>query len=405
MNKRPRFALLSRLLAGCLPAGFAEACFAAGGFVPSTTSREGGDHVMVACQVATGESWFACSFALDAASASDGSPWLMIMPAGTFQLRDGRGPFSAGDQTAMRAIVERSRAYVGSTDMVVDYDHQTVFAAVPGVGGRAPAAGWIQAFEVRSDGIWAQVSWTDAARAAIRAGEYRYLSPVFMSAADSSVVNIINVALTNQPALDLAGAVSARASLQPSGAASMKKIAEILGLNADATEEQILVACRALKDGSDRIAVAAGVAAGTSAEAIATAVQTLRSTTTTAAASVDPAAFVPRAEFDALSTRLGEIEKSSAEDKATAAVDAAIAEGKVTPASRDWAMSYAAKDFEGFQTFAASAPVLVKPGAVAARTAAAASGKGDKLTEDELQVCKALGIKPEDFQKTRKIEA
>ncbi len=51
------------------------------------------------------------------------------------------------------------------------------FSAVPGVGGTAPAAGWIKRLEARPDGIWAAVAWTEAAQARIRAGEYRYITP------------------------------------------------------------------------------------------------------------------------------------------------------------------------------------------------------------------------------------
>ncbi|MEP2706244.1 MAG: phage tail tube protein [Roseibium sp.] len=105
--------------------------------------------------------------------------WIKLIPSGTFQARDGRGPFDAGDETAMQAIVTRTKDYLGTTDMMIDYDHQTAFGAIPGVGGTAKAAGWVKAFEIRSDGIYGRVEWTAAAKAAIEASEYRYISPLF----------------------------------------------------------------------------------------------------------------------------------------------------------------------------------------------------------------------------------
>ena len=80
--------------------------------------------------------------------------WVKLMPAGTFETREGRGPFTSGDRAGMQKIVDASKAYAGATDLMVDYDHQSVFGAVPGVGGQAPAAGWIKQLEVRDDGIY-----------------------------------------------------------------------------------------------------------------------------------------------------------------------------------------------------------------------------------------------------------
>ncbi|RWE48621.1 MAG: hypothetical protein EOS24_34125, partial [Mesorhizobium sp.] len=89
------------------------------------------------------------------------------------------GPWVTGDKASMEQIVANTRQYAGSTDLAIDYDHQTVFGAIPGVGGKAPAAGWIKELQARDDGIFGRVEWTAAASAAIKAGEYRYLSPVF----------------------------------------------------------------------------------------------------------------------------------------------------------------------------------------------------------------------------------
>ena len=63
----------------------------------------------------------------------------------------------------------------------------------------------------------------------------------------------------------------------------------------------------------------------------------------------DPSQFVPRAEFDRVSTRLNTVETERAEERATAAVDDAVRAGKIAPAQRDWAMAYAKRDADGLR--------------------------------------------------------
>lgn len=99
------------------------------------------------------------------------------------------------------------------TPLTVDYNH----ASVP--DGRAPtaeegkASGWIRSLSKRmgENGaeLWADlVEWTEEAAARIRAGEYRFCSPVFLFGSSDRVTNeevaarIFNVALTNVPFLD-----------------------------------------------------------------------------------------------------------------------------------------------------------------------------------------------------------
>jgi hypothetical protein len=51
--------------------------------------------------------------------------------------------------------------------------------------------------------MWARCEWTPAARAAILAQEYRYISPVFTYTVPSGeITRIVSAALTNTPALD-----------------------------------------------------------------------------------------------------------------------------------------------------------------------------------------------------------
>jgi len=91
-------------------------------------------------------------------------------------------------------------------DIVVDYEHQTLY------GVEAPASGWILkdpiSLKAENGELFAQINWTDRAKAMIMSGEYRYLSPVFapntLSQVDASNIGwtLHSVALTNKPFLE-----------------------------------------------------------------------------------------------------------------------------------------------------------------------------------------------------------
>ena len=87
--------------------------------------------------------------------------WVRLIPAGTFAGRDGRGPYQAGDRAALEQIAALTRQYHGATDIVFDYEHQTLQAVEN--GKPAPAAGWIKEIEACDDGLYGRVEWTSAA--------------------------------------------------------------------------------------------------------------------------------------------------------------------------------------------------------------------------------------------------
>ena len=107
---------------------------------------------------------------------------------------------------------------------------------------------------------------------------------------------------------------------------------------------------------------------------------------------------MPRAEFDRVTEKLAALETNAAQANAAAAVDAATAAGKIAPASRDWALGYAAADPDGFANFVSGAPVVVAPGAQARPPAADPDAP---LDEDEKAVCAAMGISQEAFAASR----
>jgi Mu-like prophage I protein len=134
--------------------------------------------------------------------SEDRPTWLHCFPIGTY-----RHP-EHGALTFTRERLERIADGVNDgvrgITPALDFDHRTDVAK----GGKA--AGWIEAAEVRADGLWIAVRLTAEALAEVRAGHWRYLSPEFGDWSDprtgvrhSDV--LLGAALTNRPFLrDLA---------------------------------------------------------------------------------------------------------------------------------------------------------------------------------------------------------
>lgn len=131
------------------------------------------------------------------AAGSDGEPAKEIR---LFKFGDNettKGTFVLTKEGA-QAVVEAFAAY--GNDLVVDYEHQTMDAPA---NGPVPAAGWIRqgSLEVRDDGLWAKVEWTENAAKLITAKEYRYTSPTFSYEKKSMEIRELGpLALVNYPA-------------------------------------------------------------------------------------------------------------------------------------------------------------------------------------------------------------
>ncbi|MEP2705223.1 MAG: phage protease [Roseibium sp.] len=323
--------------------------------------------------------------AADPVAADTSGTWIKLMPAGTFSARDGRGPFVSGDQSSMDAIIQRTKDYLGATDLMVDYDHQVLTTGE--AGGSARAAGWIKDFSVRDDGIYGQVAWTDAATASIGSREYRYLSPLFLTDPKGRVIRLANMALVNTPALDLE-AIAARAQFTFTKGSDMDPILEALGLAEGATEADALSAIKALQSGQCQIALAAGLDRQADAQTIATAIETAKETS-----APDPAKFVPIEQVTALQADLRSLTDQVHGDKAELNVTDAIEAGKLAPSLKDWGLALATKDIGQFETFIAKAPSLT-----AAQLGDTPKSQGDgELTDSDLQVMSQMGLSRDDM--------
>ena len=356
-----------------------------------------------------------------AATATD-DVWLKLIPAGTFSGRDGRGPYHAGDLVSLQRIADTTKRYAGSTDILVDYEHQSRNSQEN--GKPAPAAGWIKEVEARPDGLYGRVEWTATAANAIKAKEYRYISPVYFHTKTGEVLALQTVALTNVPNLDLIE-ISAHSifSAAQTTEVSMKRLLAALGLAEGGSEDDVLVAINSLLTSSTAIAVAAGLTKDAKSEAIATAVHTafadrkkiaiaagkkedasvddivsvLSSAHT--ATTPDPTKFVPIEQVAAMQVDLAALKEKDANKDAEAAVGDAIRDGKLAPALKDWALSMHKADPKKFEEFLGKAPVLTA--AQRAQATAPKTGAAATLDDADVAIMRQLNLTAEDMVKSR----
>lgn len=358
---------------------------------------------------------------MPAKDMADGGVWQLVLPAGSTRARDGRGPFLAGDRAAMAKIVERTLARLGETELLVDYEHQSFqnYRA-----DRAPvaarAAGWVKKLEARADGIHALIEWTQPARAAIRAGEWRYLSPVFTHDDELNVGELLSLALVNQPAFDLKAAaafVHPPLPLQEKTDMTIsEKLLAALGLKAGADEAAALAAVAALKGEAKTagatalkaVALAAKLPEAATGEEIAARVAENVAALAAKGDGGSTAIAALKAELAATATALAETRKSIAAEKAEAFIDGAIAEGRVgVKALRD---HYIARFAASAQGAADVKTEIGKLPAIAGETfahLAQAPGQDGKvaLSAAHKAAAAALGIAEADYSKQLEKEA
>lgn len=313
---------------------------------------------------------------------------IQLFPAGTFAARDGRpGTLRGVNATSWRLTAQDAAAVIThwrgtATPLVVDYEHQTQLAAQN--GQPAPAAGWITSLEWEEGrGLFAAVDWTDKARAHIRAGEYRYISPVFAFDRQSgAVLRLICAALTNHPALDGMEAASATLMYEE---APMKQILAALGLPETADEAAALSALTTLRQERDNAKAQAEAAP-------------------------DPQKYVAMTTFSAVQQEAAqlrdELAKLKAEVQAAALkddIEAALKDGRLTAATRGWAESLAKTAPDALKAFLATQPpVQALTGTQTGGTPPAGDRPGTvSLTAEEQHICKRLGLTREEFIEAR----
>jgi len=148
-----------------------------------------------------------CSVAALSAELSNQDGWYQLLPAGHFSAVDGRPhDVPSGKWFIDANIVETLKANTPHqlTDLVIDYEHQTLNAKENGLP--APAAGYFNLAELEwrdGDGLYVKPRFNDKAQSFIDGKEYRYLSCVFGYDKQTGTPQFIHsAALTNRPGID-----------------------------------------------------------------------------------------------------------------------------------------------------------------------------------------------------------
>lgn len=163
-----------------------------------------------------------------------------------------KGVFLFNDEAA--TLVLAAAADYGN-EYCLDYCHAMMtgpqYGNDPAEAGKA--AGWY-GLELRNGELWAvKVRWTPAAAEKLIALEFRYTSPAFDYRSDGTIIELLNVALTNTPATkDLEPLMASRdtgrrAQLEkPMNPEMLKALAKALGLAETATPEEMMAAAAKL---------------------------------------------------------------------------------------------------------------------------------------------------------------
>jgi phage I-like protein len=290
--------------------------------------------------------------------------WICLIPAGDVIGRDGRGWINDRPDLVLDAFASNAM------DLPLDMEHATELKATQ--GDPAPAVGWIKELQNRGGQIWGRVDWTETGRNAVESKAYRYVSPVIVfERASKRVVALTSVGLTNRPNLFLQ-ALNGREEHM-----DLKKLLAALGLPETASFDEALAHMGKLKGD------------------LATALN--------ATPSLDK--FVPRADHDAAIARalnaeqkLTALNQVAQEEKIDAAITKALAEGKITPATKDYHKAQCAQEggLDRFAAYCQAAPVIGDPSAMDGKRPA---DQGKALNAEELAISEMFGNSAEDLQK------
>lgn len=352
----------------------------------------------------------ACSFELPAVGA-DGTVEMQLTPAGAFRPTDGR-PMDVPAWHIDQAIASRviSRFQARKNPPVVDYEHQTLHKETN--GQPAPAAAWMRALQWREgSGLWASVELTARAAELIRGGEYRFVSPVFrFDPKTGEVLSIEMAALTNHPAIDGMEPLALRAAAtfgsfnDTPEESSMKLLAALiaaLALPQTTTEDDAVAACSTLKiklDNFQATAKAVGIEDGGMGDGAAV-VAACTSLHAKANANVpDPSKYVSVTVVEELRGEIAALSSKNIDREVNELVDSGLADGRLLPAQKDWAISLGKKDIAALSSYLKTAePIAALRGTQTGGDVPAGVKDENGLTQAELAVCSATGVTPKDF--------
>ncbi|HHF1624515.1 TPA: phage protease [Haemophilus influenzae] len=336
----------------------------------------------------------ACSFEIDKAKYGR----IQLLPYGKFRATDGRPTdVEAWYVTDTNGADVVALANNQRNPLPIDYEHQIIHSLKN--GKEAPSAGWMEYFYFTPQGIFADVRWTDKAADYIKNGEYRYISAVFAYDTDGYVRKIFHAALTNTPALDgmeeamVAASVNLLQEDNPMNKKLLAALCTLFVLKADASEADITEKVTALS-------AAKGDSAVDVLDVYAKLAEKEQSVAalSTQVGNPDPAKFVPVEQVAALQADFNALKTSVEADKKAELITAALSQGKLAPALKDWAQSLSV---EALSAYLEKAPAM-------AALSGEPQAKGDPeqkvvaLSAAESAAAKALGLSEKDYMATYK---
>jgi len=307
---------------------------------------------------------------LMAGEAGQVPEWSELIPAGQVIGRDGRSWNNASPELILAEFA------AGGADLPVDLEHSTELKAPQ--GEPAPAAGWVKELQNRAGAIWGRIEWNAQGQELVGAKAYRYLSPVIVYQRDSGlIVGLSSVGLTNRPNLRLP---ALNQQQQQEDSMDLKQLLAALGLAETATFAEAL----------NRIAAVKGDLA----------------TAMNRADNPPLDKFVPRADHDAVLARatnaekkLTDLEKAGTEEKIETAIQGALSDGKITPATADYHRAQCRQEggLERFAEYVKAAPALGEGSGLDGKKPE--TGTGTALNADQAKIAKMFGNSAEDLKK------
>lgn len=302
-----------------------------------------------------------------------GAPeWVHLLPVGAVEGRDGRA-YSLPDPAGLILDFQER-----GLDLVIDYEHQSDIPEAK-LKGPVRAAGWIKELAHNASGLWGRVEWTATAREMIERKEYRFLSPSFYHNKVGQIMRLKGAGLVHEPNLRLQALNSQEAPMldpktkpatppNPNPETSLRspliaRLAKVLNLSPDATEEEALDALEAWLAEKET--------------------------------KPDPKKFVP---VEAVQQMLQEqhLQKAvMAEGQAVEKVNAAIRKGYFPPPLRDWAIALCRDDPASFDDFLSkSTPAYAHLSQELVKGLPPGQQHPTAQTEAEAAICHQLGLKP-----------
>ncbi len=322
--------------------------------------------------------------------SEENNGFVHLLPEGNFQGRDGRGPYVS----SAVSVIKNSLKIAGGADLPIDYEHQGYYAKEN--GKPAAAAGWIKELEARDDGIWGKVEWTYAAKKMIEEKEYRYLSPVIKYLPKTGEVMALSGAgLTNLPNLSLTALSKQETDNMNVKTSLNSRLATILKNLPEDDEDKIFESVKTLvalnktnESFMSSLKKALDLSEENKSEEVLQKIEEIKKV---------PTELVPLSKFNETAVALNNLEQKFAEKEAYEAVSAAMREGKVSPALKDWAIDLHKKNKKAYEEFLKNQPVIIAGDAHT--TTKNPVSTGGKLSDAEIAICNQLDISEEDYLK------